>query len=86
MAGVISMQTRTLALYVVSDGCRSTVCSRICVTSPHPAVFTVGIMNTYRISNEREASCLKTPSVYVVDNKDGQLDQLCESHLGRQFR
>ena len=30
MAGVISMQTRTLALYVVSDGFRSTVCSRMC--------------------------------------------------------
>jgi hypothetical protein len=66
MAGVISMQTRTLALYVVSDGFRSTVCSRMCVTLPHPAVLAVGAMNSHRISNEREASYLTTPPVSGV--------------------
>jgi len=66
MAGVISMQTRTPALYVVSDGFRSTVCSRMCVTSPHPAAFAVGTMNSCSISNEREAYYLTTPSVSEV--------------------
>jgi len=86
MAGVISMQTRTLALYVVSDGFRSTVYSRMCVTSPHPAVFAVGTMNSYRISIEREAPCLTTLHFLKLRSKGGQLDQLRDPHFGRQFR